>query len=131
MSKSQISDHYKNKPCDLRNRVFCLFRIILHLRIFSLFTFSLFPCSSDICINRRSNSQFRRPLAYLRQISTRVSMSVLRQKGEINFGSHRRLLKASFEDRQPRYFVWQRNIDKLIKTTRTEEGGVNLVRSVG
>lgn len=58
-------------------------------------------------------------------------MGVLGNVCQINIRCNRGFSQLSLQDVQTRLFVGKRDVDKLIKTTRTQQGRIDLVWTVG
>lgn len=109
---------------DLRNRIV----IDFHARVWFGLSFSL---SLDIDGDAFSDGQLTSSLADLRQIGAGESVENLGQIVEVDFLVDGRLAEARLQDGQTRWLIGQRDVNQLIQTTGTQDGGIDDVRSVG
>merc|ERR1719319_1420581 len=112
---------------DLRDKIF--FIVHIHGSSFSLSDPILLP--ANIHLNALPDGELTSSLANLSQIRTRESFSHLRQKVDINFLAERRLFEIGVEDSDARRLIGKRDVDELVETPWTKNGGFDDVRPVG
>ena len=81
-----------------------------------------FFLSSDVSVDTFSDCQFAGSLANLCQVSSRESPGHPGQEWKINLLADRRLSQVRLQDCHPGTFIWQRNVDQLVKTSRSKIG---------
>lgn len=89
---------------------------------------------ADLCrlfLDALADTKFAGTLTYFGNVSTREAIGDVGQMDHVNILGDGGLAEGSPEDGQAGLFIGEGDVDELIKTTRTQEGRVNLVRSVG
>ena len=79
-----------------------------------------FFLSSDVSVDTFSDCQFAGSLANFCQVSSRESLGHPGQEWKINFLANWRLPQVRLQDCHSGSFIWQRNVDQLVKTARSE-----------
>ena len=76
--------------------------------------------SSDVSVDTFSDCQFAGSLANFCQVSSRESLGHPGQEWKIHFLANWRLSQVGLQDCHSGSFIWQRNVDQLVKTSRSE-----------
>merc|ERR1712050_258784 len=96
----------------------------------SIFVHGIVTRLQLICRDRITNRGLGRPLAELSQVCTAEAFRLLRNKGEWNIRSYRRLLQSRLKNALPGWEIRQGNVDELIQTTRPQQCLIQQLRAI-